>query len=195
MTDMEYYTEMKRRNFLGCIAAFIPTIKMVDETKIEAGEPKEVKPLSPVPALKADRYEAHTDICFFCDSVGHSGSIVEELFIKPYGMDPHRIVRPGHHSGVPVGMLLNDVVEIDLNRHPVNYHKDEVISGSKVRVMSAGWVAARCRGTPKPNLAAYYDHDGMLTTQKNSKQIGRFLSTKDEDGFAKVLVEVGHIEI
>ena len=45
-----------------------------------------------------------------------------------------------HTAGVPVGILLNDVVNKDLTRTHLNQHKDEVQKGGKVTVLRKGYV-------------------------------------------------------
>ena len=40
----------------------------------------------------------------------------------------------------PVGLLLNDVVNLDLTRQHINYAKDEVQQGSKVLLLRVGTV-------------------------------------------------------
>jgi hypothetical protein len=40
----------------------------------------------------------------------------------------------------PVGVLLNDVVNLDLTRQHINWHKDEVQQGGKVTLLQVGQV-------------------------------------------------------
>jgi hypothetical protein len=98
-----------------------------------------------------------------------------------------------------VGCLLNDVVNIDLTRQHLNWHKDEVQKGSKVTILKRGWIVTNnVDGTPEAGRPAYLGAAGTVTptrsggaNSKYSDQVGQFLSVKDADGYVKV--EVGII--
>ena len=95
-------------------------------------------------ALKTDRSTLQTDISFFmneaatrggvaCLSTGGSGAAMDQgEALVTYAALP---------SGkVPVGLLLNDMVDVDLLRQHVNQHKDEVQKGNKVTLLQKGYV-------------------------------------------------------
>jgi len=44
--------------------------------------------------------------------------------------------------------------------------------------------------TPSAGGKAYFDNVGKLTTTASSQQIGRWLSAKDADGYAKVEINI-----
>ena len=97
----------------------------------------------------------------------------------------------------PVGLLLNDVVNKDLTRTHLNQHKDEVQKGGKVTVLRKGYVVtSNLTGTPAAGDPAYACHVTAGNIRPDSPgssgvlQIGRFLSSKDEDGYAKVEVNL-----
>ena len=106
-------------------------------------------------ALKADRHELATDISFFMDetatrggvatvSTGGSGAALDQSGAKvSYTADAS--------GAVPAGLLLNDMVNLDLTRQHINWH--------------------------------------------NGNVVGRFMSTKDEDGYAKVDVNLPNTNI
>ena len=86
-------------------------------------------------ALKTDRSTLQTDISFFMNeaatrggvaviSTGGSGASMDNgNAVVTYSASP---------SGkVPVGLLLNDMVNIDLTRQHLNQHKDEVQKGGR----------------------------------------------------------------
>ena len=51
----------------------------------------------------------------------------------------------------PVGVLLNDVVNLDLTRQHINFHQDEVQKGSKVTLLQIGQITTdNISGTPAP---------------------------------------------
>ena len=158
-------------------------------------------------ALKADRYELQTDISFFynagtatrggicCHSTAGSGAAMDQ------GVNLAAYVQ-GTATSVPLGILLNDVVNKDLTRTHLNEHKDEVQKGGKVTLLRKGYVVTNAiTGTPAVGGVAYVDTatagnidvdaNGIGTAQGSGNlAIGRFLSTKDEDGYAKVEVNL-----
>ena len=102
-------------------------------------------------------------------------------------------------TDVPVGILLNDVVNKDLTRTHLNQHKDEVQKGGKVTVLRKGWVVTdRIAGSPVAGNVAYVQGTGLITNHmypdtaqaSGNLAIGRFLSSPDEDGYAKVEVNL-----
>lgn len=148
-------------------------------------------------ALKSDRVEAYTDISFFCnDTTAERGGVVvfgTGTASSGTAMDDSNAVvtYAASQSGrVPAGLLLNDVVNLDLTRQHINWHKDEVQTGSKVTLLRQGQVTTNmivAGVSPGPGSGAYVGASGYLTTvSTNSVQVGRFLSAKDADGYAKV---------
>lgn len=146
-------------------------------------------------ALKSDRIEAYTDISFFCnDTTAERGGIMvfgstgsgialdDSNAVVTYAASP---------SGqVPAGLLLNDVVNLDLTRQHINWHKDEVQTGSKVTLLRQGQVTTNLvvsGVSPVAGSSAYVGANGYLTTSDtDSVKVGTFLSAKDSDGYAKV---------
>lgn len=147
-------------------------------------------------ALKPDRIEAYTDISFFMNVTGERGGIVVHA-TGGSGVsmdDANAVVQyASNQSGtVPAGLLLNDVVNLDLTRQHINWHKDEVQVGSKVTLLRQGQVTTNViSGVPTIGQDAYYGANGKLTpTSTNSVKVGRFLSVKDSDGYAKVDINI-----
>lgn len=149
-------------------------------------------------ALKPDRIEAYTDISFFMNEVGERGGVVVHS-TSGSGVsmdDPNAVVEyaasPSGKS--PAGLLLNDVVNLDLTRQHINWHKDEVQVGSKVTLLRQGQVTTNVVATGLDISAgdvAYFGAEGVLTTvSTNSTQVGRFLSDYDADGYVKVDINI-----
>lgn len=156
-------------------------------------------------ALKSDRSTLQTDISFFMNeaatrggvasiSTGGSGvSLDNGAAVVTYGAVP---------SGkVPVGVLLNDMVDIDLTRQHLNQHKDEVQKGGKVSLLTKGWVVTNSlQGTPAAGDLAYLGHSGNIANEDlsnddtdadgSSRVVGRFLSSVDQNGYAKVFIDL-----
>lgn len=149
-------------------------------------------------SLKADRNILDTDISFFMNEVGTRGGIVvHDTSGSGASMDDTaaKVKYPAStHSGtVPAGLLLNDVVNLDLTKQERNYYKDETQKGSKVALLKKGWVVTnKITGTPDATKSAYYDLDGNIGPDAipNAVKVGHFLSSKDADGYAKVYINI-----
>lgn len=148
-------------------------------------------------ALKGDRHEFDTEISYFMNETASKGVIVS---VNTQGsgsaMDSSFALATvkANASGVfPLGVLLNDVVDIDQTRQHLNGHKDEVQKGGKVTILTKGFVVTdKISGTPTAGATAYLANSGLIsaTQAAGALPVGRFLSTKDADGYAKVSVNL-----
>lgn len=156
-------------------------------------------------ALKADRFEKETDISYFynvgtatrggvvvLDAVLASGAAMDQ------GVNQVRY-KQAVSTDVPIGILLNDVVDKDLTRTHLNFYKDEVQKGGKVTVLVDGYVVTNnITGSPTPGQVAYADSvtagnisaSAVSAAASGNLAIGRFMSNKDADGYAKVRVNL-----
>lgn len=156
-------------------------------------------------ALKSDRYEESTDISFFyvAGTATRGGAVcLDDLSASGAAMDQGGnsvVYKVCGDSDVPVGILLNDVVNKDLTRTHLNFYKDEVQQGGKVTVMTRGWVVTDAiDGTPAPGDMAYASNavaGNIATSAGNAAQsgalaLGRFMSAADADGYAKVYINL-----
>lgn len=146
-------------------------------------------------ALKSDRYELQTDISFFYnDGVATRGGVVCHDVTAGTGaaMDQGVNLVKYSTSGVPVGVLLNDVVNKDLTRTHLNQYKDEVQKGGKVTVLRKGYVLTNnLDGNPVAGSGAFASTSAAGNiSMTGDYQVGRFLSSKDADGYAKVEVNL-----
>jgi len=148
-------------------------------------------------ALKGDRHELDTEISYFMNETASQGVVVS---ISTQGsgaaMDSASAVATvaAEASGATaLGILLNNVVDIDQTRQHINGHKDEVQSGGKVTILTKGFVVTdQISGTPTAGQTAYLADSGKIagTQDGTAPAIGRFLSTKDADGYAKVSINL-----
>ncbi len=149
-------------------------------------------------ALKSDRIESLTDISFFMATVAERGGVVSAVTSgSGVAMDDANAVvayAAAASGAKPLGVLLNDVVNLDLTRQHINWHKDEVQLGGKVTVLRQGQVTTNMLVsgiTPSAGTPAYVGASGLIgTSSTNAVQIGQFLSGKDADGYAKVSVNI-----
>lgn len=137
------------------------------------------------------------DIHWFMNEVAERGIIVtHESSGSGAAMDSADAtvqIPTGTGDGVPAGLLMNDVVNLDLTRQHLNQHKDEVQLGGKVAVLTHGWVESnmiKSGQTPTAGSDAYYAANGELTVTGGGYKVGKFLSAKDEDGYAKVEINL-----
>ena len=162
-------------------------------------------------ALKSDRSVLDTDISFFMNeaatrggvasvSTGGSGAAMDQgEALVTYAALPS--------GAIPVGLLLNDMVNIDLTRQHLNQHKDEVQKGGKVTLLRKGYVVtSNLEGTsPSAGDPAYVAHRGNLATSDlssddtdddgSTRLVGRFLSGVDQDGYAKVYIDLPNTNV
>jgi hypothetical protein len=162
-------------------------------------------------ALKSDRSVLDTDISFFMNeaatrggvasvSTGGSGAAMDQgEALVTYAALPS--------GAVPVGLLLNDMVSIDLTRQHLNQHKDEVQKGGKVTLLRKGYVVtSSLEGTsPSAGDPAYVAHSGNLAIEDlasddgdadgSTRLVGRFLSGVDQDGYAKVYIDLPNTNV
>ena len=159
-------------------------------------------------ALKADRYEESTDISFFYnEGVATRGGVVvlDAANASGAAMDQGaNLVKYAQATAadVPVGVLLNDVVNKDLTRTHLNQYKDEVQKGGKVTILTRGWVVTNnVTGTPSAGDVAYVDevtsgnvvNGADLGATSGSMAVGRFMSAPDADGYVKLYVNLPNL--
>ena len=157
-------------------------------------------------ALKADRHELDVDISFFMNEAAEKGQIVCISTIgSGAAMDQAQALvalKDAHATtSIPVGVLLNDVVDLDLTRQHINFHKDEVQKGGKVSILKKGYVVTDQLAVTAPLVAgelAYMDDagaTGKFADATNAADgvrnvVGRFMSNVDEDGYAKIEINL-----
>tara|TARA_Y100001973_G_C5201122_1_gene337767 strand:- start:872 stop:1363 length:492 start_codon:yes stop_codon:yes gene_type:complete len=156
-------------------------------------------------ALKADRSVEATDISFFYNAgtATRGGvAVLSSNTASGAAMDQGANLcayATAASTDIPVGILLNDVVNKDLTRTHLNQHKDEVQKGGKVTIMTRGTVVtSNITGTPAPGKLAYADSSsaGNITVEpvapanSGTLCVGRWASYKDSDGYAKLHVNL-----
>jgi hypothetical protein len=165
-------------------------------------------------ALKADRDIYITDISYFVTSITgpnstrmERGGCLSAVVQTPgSGAAMDTSAQAAYYatdaSGAqPLGVLLNDFVNLDLSTQMLNPYKDEQQIGTKALFGKKGWVVtnrvevnAATGSMPTP---AYLGPSGTFTTINRNigtstayPVVGRFLSRIDSDGYAKVSVDL-----
>lgn len=170
-------------------------------------------------ALKPDRkFVDGTDISYFMTMTAQRGAAVVLGTTAGSGAamdDPNAVVQlptgasfgatfAGYGSGQQVmGVLLTDVVNVDLTKYHLNQHQDQVQIGGKVTLLRRGTCLTNMIVTGYNPTAGYQaiamDNTGNMSgisytgfgTMGNSwKSIGTWLSSKDADGYAKLEVNL-----
>jgi hypothetical protein len=149
-------------------------------------------------ALKGDRVVIETDITLTCPTATERGVVLcrktagsgvalgatagaADLYTDPSGK-------------VPVGMLLNDVVDVDETRYHRNFQKDEMKKGERVTILRKGRLTTnKISGTPTDGATAYLGASGQLTPTLSTTgglvatpKVGQFVGGKDENGYQTV---------
>lgn len=149
-------------------------------------------------ALMPDRSSEYgSDISFYMNSVAERGGVVSIVTGgSGAAMDqaPAQVIYRSTSSGAtPIGILMCDVVDVDLTRYHLNSQKDEVLKGSKVNLRTWGEVTTnmiKSGDSPVAGDKAYLAPDGRITKTNtgatDSPRFGMFKSSKDQNGYAKV---------
>ena len=159
-------------------------------------------------ALKPDRYLLDTEVSYFMNETAEKGVVVVHALAAGIAsgaaMDvvTNSVIKPvaqplAVSSGVPVGILLSDVVNKDLTRTHLNQHKDEVQQGGKVAIVTRGWVVTdQVIGAVKAGDPAFVTSSGILTaTFANTNdnrvaRVGTFRTSRDANDFVKVEIQL-----
>jgi hypothetical protein len=140
--------------------------------------------------LKPDRQEIHYDIYFFIDEVAEPGTLViHDTSGVGAAADQAlgNVVVPEGITGVPAGLLLNTAKDSEVQRN----WADEVQIPGKATLLRYGWVVTNLIVTgvnPVAGEPAHFAAGGLLsnTATATGAKVGRWLSGKDADGYARV---------
>lgn len=172
-------------------------------------------------ALKPDRNIIDEDISFFSATSWPYGSARGGIVVPtgnsvtaPSGaaMDQsqnqvwYALIPIASSGSRPLGVLAQDVVNIDLTRQTLNPYKSEAQVGDKVTVVRKGYVTTNMiypTGTIRVGATAYLSVSGYISPNSGcvpgvwggantslSPEVGKFLSLPDEDGYAKVYIDL-----
>ena len=149
-------------------------------------------------ALAADWYIQEDDVLGTCEVVAEAGMglVVDTVGSgSAMGDTGGQYTMIANPSGkVFVGVLLNDVVNVDLTKFHLNYQKRETNIGDPCWVMRKGWIVTdQVTGSPTKGDTAYLTTSGVFTPTVSSTggtvatpKAGKFEGAVDENGFAKI---------
>lgn len=150
-------------------------------------------------ALKSDRLYGTTTIKHFMNEVAEAGGIAT-LSTAGSGaatdQSRHLVTYSATNSGkIPVGLLICDMVNKDLTRTHLNQCKYEVQKGGKVELARDGfWLTNFIvpGQTITGGQPAYVGPSGKLSNVNDagSFMVGQWESTKDEDGYAEINLQI-----
>lgn len=151
-------------------------------------------------ALKGDRVELDTLTTFYINETGDPGLLVCFLSgASGAALDSSSAVVgvASDSSGAkPAGILLNQVVNIDLSKFQLDGYKDQIQVGQKCTILRKGRVVTnniRSGNSPAVGETAYFDDNGALTNTNSgfgSDPVGKWLSSKDSDGYATIDINI-----
>jgi hypothetical protein len=94
-------------------------------------------------------------------------------------------------SPIPIGIAMSHVVNLDLTRQHINWHRDEVQIGGKIYILTEGKVTLKLPKSLKlPYKQPIYVNllTSKLTYKKLGPKVGRLDKPQDQDGFCVVCV-------
>lgn len=149
-------------------------------------------------SLKADRDLSKHVFGFKASAVATKGGFVSVatpssgVGLDGVGVASYAASPSGAHV---LGVLLDDVEDLG-SRTPRNHYKESVNLNSQVGIGSEGWVVTDFvypGVTPAAGDPAYLAHSGYVSnvqTPAQAPKVGRFETSKDEDGFVKVSLNI-----
>lgn len=145
-------------------------------------------------ALGPNRQVFQTEIRYAMDAAAERGGIV--CTASTAGIVEYRVVPTGS-AVYPVGILLDDVEDMNFDRHPEYLQREVVDIGSVVGLANKGVFQTNLIvGTPAQGQPAYLHPSGyvgpsQLTDGVNpAPRVGTFRTAKDANGYATVLVDL-----
>lgn len=148
-------------------------------------------------ALKKDIRELDTDIRHFCNATAERGVVVSVSTggsgVSMDGPSNACTVATDPSGKTPLGVLLYDVVNYDLTKQRVNELRYETQISTKVTILMKGSCTTnKIIGTPSAGNTCYLAASGNVsaTQATGAPSIGRFVTSKDSDGYATIEVNL-----
>jgi hypothetical protein len=96
---------------------------------------------------------------------------------------------------VPAGLLIQDMVNLDLTLYHLNWHQSQVQKGGKVSLVRKGeFQTNSIEGSWTAPGPLYMGHSGLFTTvytnDAATPKVGKATSKLDEDGYGRVFINL-----
>jgi hypothetical protein len=149
-------------------------------------------------SLKPDRNQEAWDVFNYMNEVADAGGAVV-LSNNGSGVATDSPLNVVTYAANPSGKVVKGILLTQMEAYPAkmmrNFYKDSQPVGSKVSVLTRGWVVTNMiypGTTPTAGAVAYVGQSGLLTPTNyaGSIVVGRFETPKDEAGFARVSVNL-----
>jgi hypothetical protein len=156
--------------------------------------------------IRSERYEIYTSVEYFCDTVCQRGMIVEHMRTTSIDGCEVKMCAPGQYGGHPIGMILQNVVDINPAFAVFATPVHDTMIGSKVEILQKGLVTVKLYSHDEVSKGAdiWYDLKGYMTLEPqyhtlrvlvNDKwvdrkrgHIGKVAKLPDEDGYCKAFI-------
>lgn len=145
-------------------------------------------------ALGPNRQVFQTRIRYAVNQVAERGGIVSA---STTAGEAEYLVSPTGAAVYPLGLLLDDVEDLNFDRHPEYLQRNVVDVGSVVGIANEGEFQTNLLvGTPSQGQLAYLHPSGYVGATQLSDGInpaplvGRFLTAPDANGYAVLYVEL-----
>ena len=148
-------------------------------------------------ALSPSRQEFQTNIDHSLNEVAERGKI---CCIVPGTTAVGEVTAAATPTGVgvmPIGLLLDDVEDLNFDRHGEYRQRNVVDVGSVVGLCQEGeFLTDQVTGTPAAGNVAYLNVNGTVSPTRLTDGVtpapivGKFLSAKNANGFAKVRIDI-----
>ena len=150
--------------------------------------------------LKADRFVFESEIHYACDVVATNGmGLVLNTAGSGVALGDSRghVTLAANPSGNTfMGVLMNDVVNIDLTRYHLNFNQDQTVVGAPCNMLKKGRVTVNNLDngiTPVDGSTAYLSLNGNFTNVPSATgglvatpKAGQFRSKVDANGYATI---------
>lgn len=145
-------------------------------------------------ALGPNRQVFQTTIAYAVNAAAARGGI---LCASTTAGQAEYLVAPTGAAIYPLGLLLDDVEDMNFDRHPEYLQREVVDIGSTIGISNKGYFQVdMIVGTPSQGQPAYLHPSGYVGPAQltdgvySAPRVGRFESAKDANGFANILVDL-----
>lgn len=149
-------------------------------------------------ALKPDRNQIEWDISRYMNEAAVAGGIAS-VSTNGSGVAMDGAANVVTYAANPSGKVVAGILLGDIEVYPAklerNFYRDSNPVNSKVALLTKGWVVTNMvypGTTPTVGAVAYLGASGYLTPTQaaGAPVVGRFETSKDENGYSKVSINI-----